>query len=231
MLVARLSLALVTQLFLAGIFLLTKDSHPWQAAASWWMVTGTLVDLGCLVLLIRLTRREGIRLVDLLGIQRSLVGRDLLLGLLYTVALVPAILIGSLLTQIFFGSPAPPQVSIAAGLPLWAALYSILVWPVVWAFTEETTYLGYALPRLEALFGRAWVPALLVVFFWALQHITMPLIFDGRYLLYRALSALPVTATITLLFYFRGRRLLPLMVMHWLSNALTAILAAFLVVR
>jgi hypothetical protein len=44
-----------------------------------------LIDAGCLALLWRLTRREGIRLFDLVGFERTRLVRDALLGL----ALIP----------------------------------------------------------------------------------------------------------------------------------------------
>lgn len=41
-----------------------------------------MIDAGCLALLWRLTRREGIRLFDLVGLERKRLGRDALLALL-----------------------------------------------------------------------------------------------------------------------------------------------------
>ncbi len=103
---------------------------------------------------------------------------------------------------------------------------SVLVWPVIWSMIEEATYLGYTLPRLEALTGNTAVSAALVSTVWALQHEALPLLPDGRYLVYRPLSALPVTLTTTLLYLLRGRRLPPLIVVHWASDAASALFAA-----
>jgi hypothetical protein len=50
-------------------------------------------------------------------------------------------------------------------LPIWAIVYSMTLWWVIWSPTEETTYQAYALPRLEALTGRTWVAFLIVGFF------------------------------------------------------------------
>ena len=72
----------------------------------------------------------------------------------------------------------------------------MLVWPALWAPAEELTYLGYALPRLEAWIGRG--PAAAVVsLVWAAQHLALPFIPDGRYLLSRMLTALTVTGSMT----------------------------------
>jgi hypothetical protein len=49
-------------------------------------------------------------------------------------------------SQILFGNPRAPIV--AGPLPLWAALYSVVIWPII----EQFTYIGYSLPNLEKLF-------------------------------------------------------------------------------
>jgi len=80
---ARTGLILLVQTVVATAFLVHGDPSPWRAQAPWWTVYATLVDLGCLLLLSRQARREGIRLVDLFGIERSQLGREILWGLLY----------------------------------------------------------------------------------------------------------------------------------------------------
>jgi hypothetical protein len=39
-----------------------------------------------------------------------------------------------------------------APLPLPAALYGVLVFPFIWGLTEQMTYNGYLVPRLQVLF-------------------------------------------------------------------------------
>jgi membrane protease YdiL (CAAX protease family) len=59
---------------------------------------------------------------------------------------------------LYRSAPAPMPVG---PVPLLGALYSLLIWPAIWAVAEELTYLGYALPRLEALTGHTWIALLL----------------------------------------------------------------------
>jgi hypothetical protein len=227
MLAARPVFALVTQLAVAAGFRLKRHPKPLLEAGRWWMVSGTLIDLLCLGMLTWLTRLEGIRLTHLLNVRRDRLGRDLVLALGDLVALLPAVGIGAALTRLFYGpSGQPPQVAVARGLPRVAAAYSVLVWPVLWSMTEEATYVGYTLPRLEALTGNTAVSAALVSAVWALQHEALPLLPDRRYLVYRPLSALPVTLSTTLLSLLRGRRLPPLMAAHWAADAASALFAA-----
>ena len=72
---ARLIFAVLAQALVAGLYMLKGHPTPWQAAAPWWIVYGTLIDIGCFVLLARLARREGIRLFDLISFQRQRLGR------------------------------------------------------------------------------------------------------------------------------------------------------------
>jgi hypothetical protein len=227
MLAARPLFALATQLAVTAGFRLKGHPRPLHEAGRWWMVSGTLTDLLCLGVLAWLTRREGIHLMDLLNMRRERLGRDLLLGLVDTVALAPAVGIGSALTRLFYGpSGKPPQVEVVRGLPRVASAYSVLIWPVIWGATEEATYVGYVLPRLEALTGDTAVSVALVTAVWTLQHEALPVLLDRRYLVYRPLSTLPIALTVTLLSLLQGRRLLPLIVPHWAANTATALLTA-----
>ena len=38
-------------------------------------------------------------------------------------------------------------------LPPLPALYAVLIFPLIWGITEQTTYNGYLLPRFQALSG------------------------------------------------------------------------------
>ena len=68
LLVGRSALMFVAQGLVAGILELLGSSTPWLSAGAWWTVYGTMVDLGCLMLMWTFTRREGIRLRDLLAL-------------------------------------------------------------------------------------------------------------------------------------------------------------------
>jgi hypothetical protein len=92
---ARTALILLVQSLLAGPFFLRGHADSWRAQAPWWTVYAVLIDLVCLLLLRRQTHREGIRLRDLLAIDRSRLPRELLWGLLYLALLFPIVAAGS----------------------------------------------------------------------------------------------------------------------------------------
>ena len=125
MLFARAACAVGAQALVAAVFALRSSTTPWHDAEPWLPVYGTLIDAGCLALLWRLTRREGIRLFDLVGFERTRLVRDALLGF----ALIPVSLVfilggiyaagwllyGTLTPPYLFGWPA------IAGRSIWRA--------------------------------------------------------------------------------------------------------------
>jgi membrane protease YdiL (CAAX protease family) len=221
MLFARTALAVVAQAIVAGILALRASATPWRDAGPWLPVYGTLIDAGCLALLWRLTRHEGIRLVDLVGFARSRLARDILLG----IALIPASLIfifGGVYGAgwLLYGTLTPPL--LFGSLPWPAALYGVLIFPFLWGITEQLTYNGYLLPRFQVL-GSTGFAIALVAFVWSLQHAFMPLTFDAKVMTFRLLSSVPNSVFQTLL-YLRLRRVLPLAIAHAVMDGASVLL-------
>lgn len=215
-LLARPALAVAAQGLVALVFAAQGSAQAWRDAEPWLPVYGTLIDMGCLVLLWRLTRREGIAPVDLLGLGRGSPARDILLGL----ALIPACLLFifggvAVSSLLVYGRIGGPQ--LGEPLPLAAALYAVTVWPLLWGFTEQMTYNGYLLPRFRKLCGTGSAVAI-VALIWSLQHAVMPLTFDPGFMLHRFLSSVP-NSVFMIAVCLRLRRLLPLVIAHWLMDA------------
>ena len=222
MLFARTVFAVAAQGVVAGVFFLRASQTPWHDAEPWLPVYATLIDAGCLALLWRFTRREGIGLFDLVGFERSRLGRDLLLGL----ALIPASLLfifGGTYAGGWIVYGAVQQPYFLGGLPLWASLYGVLVFPFLWGLTEQMTYNGYLLPRFQVLSRSTSVAVAVVAFVWAMQHAFMPLTFDAKFMAYRLLASVPNSLFETLL-YLRLRRVVPFALSHALMDGATVLI-------
>lgn len=111
MLFARAACAVGAQAIVAAIFALRASPTPWHDSEPWLPVYGTLIDAGCLALLWRLTRREDIRLFDLVGFERTRLVRGALLGF----ALIPVSLV-----FIFAGTYAAGWLAIAVVAFAWS---------------------------------------------------------------------------------------------------------------
>jgi hypothetical protein len=228
---ARTGLILLVQAVVATAFFMRGDPSPWRAQARWWTVYATLVDIGCLLLLSLQARREGIRLVDLFGIERSRLGREVLWGLLYFVVLFPIVAgLGSKLAGwLVYGTMHLTPGMLAPGLlserqlPHWAVVYSLSVFWLAWSPTEEVIYQAYCAARLRALTGSTWATVGLVGFWWAFQHSVFPLIFDWRLIVFRFLQFLPLVVVFQLI-YLRTRCLTRMIIMHWPMDLFAALL-------
>jgi hypothetical protein len=80
-------------------------------------------------------------------------------------------------------------------------------------------YYGYVMPRLKTLTGAGWQIVILVGVSHALQHITLPLLFDLRFMLWRFGMFLPFALFIACVVNWRPSLLPYLMVVHGLLDA------------
>jgi hypothetical protein len=223
MLFVRAVCAVAAQAVVAAVFALRASPAPWRDAEPWLPVYGTLIDAGCLMALLWLTRREGIGVFDLVGFERARLGRDTLLGF----ALVPVSLVFVLggvyaVAWPLYGTHTPPYLFGFGPLPWPAAFYGVLLWPLIWGLTEQMTYNGYLAPRFQVLCrstGQATA--------WALQHAFMPLTFDPKFMAFRLLASVPNSVFQTLL-YLRVRRLVPFVIAHVTMDAASVLIGLFL---
>ena len=112
-------------------------------------------------------------------------------------------------------------------LPLPAALYAALVWPFILGPTEQLTYNGYLVPRLQVLCRSTSLAIAWVAFSWSAQHIFMPLTFDARFMAFRLLSSVPFSVFVTHL-YLRLRRLIPFAIAHTLMDGASVLIGVLL---
>jgi hypothetical protein len=228
MVVARTLLSVAAQGLAILGFSLAHHPDPAGAAVAWWSVYDTLVDIGCLALLFVFLRREGLRIWDLVGFDRRRLLRDVLLGLGIIAVLFPLVMIGGsiLVSLLVYGTLQPdlPAGTFGRVLPLWGVLYSRMVWWVIWSFTEELTYQGYALPRLQAMTKRTVPVVLLIALFWSLQHCFLPFFPDARKFLFTFLEFVPIAIAMQLI-YLRIRRLPALLVAHWGMDLILSIMS------
>jgi hypothetical protein len=113
----------------------------------------------CLGLLARFTKREHIGIRDLIGKVRLRGGRDILAGIGLFLLVFPAFMGGSFVSSLLIYGSWDPERNLyllnVRTLALWGVVYSFAAWWLISAATEETTYQGYVLPRIEALSGHS----------------------------------------------------------------------------
>jgi hypothetical protein len=121
----RSILLILGQAFFALLYHWRDHPSPWSAAGAWWTVWGTLADAGCHAILYLLTRREDLRIGDLLG---TIVPQFFLRGLGYFFVIAPFSVVGSVLASwIVYGSwmaPLPAGLFVASFASLGHAVFA-----------------------------------------------------------------------------------------------------------
>lgn len=224
MLPARLALFAFWQMVAALGLVLLGVSDAWQASAAWWPVTAVLANLVCLGLLRNLYRQEGARFWDIFRIQRQTLKKELLillgaLTLTGPIAFIPNILSANWL----FGTQQAALDLFIQPLPLWGIVLAAVLFPVTIAVAELPTYFAYIMPRLELQVGR-WPAVLLSALFLGVQHCTLPLIWNGRFLMWRFIMFLPFALFLGLLLRWRPQLLPYLVVVHGLMDLATVLM-------
>lgn len=194
MLFLRWGLALGAQCVFAVGYMVAGAADPWNAAAAWWLTSFALAEVFNLWLLARLARREGLRLRDLyaFGDRSTLKGDLTWLALAFVVTAVAAAVPNPVIATALWGGPQRASDLLFRAVPVWVAWVTIVGFPIVHALTELPTYFGYVMPRLEALTRRPWLAMALCALALSTQHVFLPLIFDWRYLVWRATMFLPL---------------------------------------
>lgn len=197
------------------------NPNPWSTSVSLSNVYVTIfMDGGCLLLLAWLVRREGMRLRDLLGIDRRHLLRDILLGLGLMIVLIIVFYVTTIISYVitygpnFFETVMAQFGSTSSNKPMFVLWWSTLILPLSVGFIEEMTYRGFVLPRLVAITKHAWLAVLIMSIGFGAQHLALPLV-D----LQTSISRFIATFLSALIFfgpvYLKQKRLLPLVIAHW----------------
>ena len=148
------------------------------------------------------------------GMKRDLpllVGVVLLMG---PAALIPNLVLANAL----FNDSSDALALLVQPIPMWAAVIGLVAFPVTMAVAELPTYYGLILPRLQETWSNRWIALCVVVAWHAAQHVTLPLIFDVRFIAWRFFMFLPLAFLVAAAVQ-RRRSVLPyLMVVHGLLD-------------
>ena len=207
------------------------------AGLAWSTVTLTAVNLICLLLLRWRCRVEGISLRQIMGFRRQGWTTDLGIGLLWSIVLGALLMIG--ITGVVLAlHPAQGfaafehcftgDADFSFDLPVWLAVVSATVFPVLNAPMEELQYRGYSQPGLIAASKSPRIGIVVTAIGFGLQHVVF---------------SLTVTAAVAYVVGFflwglgagviarRQQRLAPLIIAHFFSNLFFGIIPLIFVLQ
>ena len=181
-----------------------------------WSVFATIVNILTVMLLSSVAKKEGMSFKELINYRKDQI-RIKALPLVIGFAAVGTA--GMYLAGLVCYGTVMPEVSVKlmAPIPPFFAIINLVLLPVTTALAEDGLYLGAGAGRIDDRYAAVIAPA----FFYALQHCFIPAIFDGRYMVYRFLSFLPLTVLFCL-YYRKKKDPVPVMISHVLLDLATA---------
>ncbi|TXT43713.1 MAG: hypothetical protein FD137_1739 [Spirochaetes bacterium] len=185
MLFIRPLLFLVTQSLIAAVLAVIGDASPWVSASKYWITFPVLANIATIFVLKSLYEKKGIRYVSLFKFSKTGWWKDLLISIgVFAGASFLAMAPNVWLASLVFGSQETAASLLFNRIPLWAVAVALL-WPVTQPFAELPLYFDYCMGEIKAISKNGIVSLLICSFALAFQHITLPLLFDAKYLLWR----------------------------------------------
>lgn len=219
MVFARITLFALMQTLIAFVFLITGNATPWESSINWWVLSVTLADLISIILLDHSTKAEGLRLKDIYTFYKKTWKKDILVTLLLFLIAGPiGFFPNGILATWLWGDPNAVLPLMFRPLPYAVVITLTFIFPIVNALTELPIYFGYSMPRLEIQWKNRWLAWALTGFMLSAQHIAFPLIFDGKFILWRLGMYLPFALIIAFFVRWRPRLLPYFMVVHGLMD-------------
>jgi hypothetical protein len=223
MLFSRSALFLFFQGLITLILMAFGTPSAWGESVRWWILGVTLANLVSLYLLVRLFKAEGKNFFETLRFSRTTWKTDLLWLVGFSVIALPlAAAPREPLGAAIFGDAMIPTKMMFLPLPTWAFVLSFLFPLTIW-FSELPTYFGYCMPRIAAQLKNSWLAWIIASFFLAAQHMFLPFILNGGFLLWRFAMFLPFALVTGLALKFRPRLLPYFVIGHALMDVTTVL--------
>jgi len=224
-LVSRLGFFVIIQALFALGFWLAGSTTAWDNSANWWPIVVTFSNVLSIALMSRLLQGEGQRYRDLFRIHKGNTLRDSLTVLgLFLIGGPLSYFPNPLLSKALWGDAQAVLPMLVRPLPLWAAYTALILFPLTQGLAELASYFGYSMPRLKSQGVRPWLAVSLPALVLGLQHIAVPLLFDPRFILWRALMFLPFAFFVGIVLHWRPRLLPYMAIVHVLMDLSFAIM-------
>lgn len=190
------------------LFAITTNQTLVQASR-WWSILCTVCNIITIALLMVICKSEGTTYKKLIGYEKE---QNNLKYSLIVVVLMFLLGIGGMYLFGFMIYGYVP-VTMVQPIPVWLAAMNVILLPLTVVFAELPLYFGYSLNRIEKITGSKTMSIAYPMFFYALQHSFIPLLYDWKHILFRFLSFLPLMLVFGII-YYKNRKLQPLMIGH-----------------
>ncbi len=185
LLFSRLFLFLSFQIFIA-LFL-----NSWEGSVKYWALSASLANIVGIVLLAILFNQENISFFSIFRFQKGNLKGDLIWFLILLLISVPIAIIPSLaLSTLLWGNTEYYHQVLFQSLNRTLVYCLLFVYPLTTGLAELATYFGYIMPRLKGYFKSQWIVIALPILAFSLQHCTLPLVFETKFIFFRGVMYL-----------------------------------------
>lgn len=194
---------------IVGLLFARLTNQTLEQTSRWWSIICTICNVITIVLLMIICKSEATSYKELIGYQKGQGNGK------YTLSIVLLMLLLGMGGMYGFGFViyGYVPVSMLQPIPIWLASINLILLPLTVVFAELPLYFGYALNSIERITGSKTLSIVYPMFFYALQHSFIPLLFDWKHILFRFLSFLPLILVLGLI-YYKNKKLEPLMIGH-----------------
>ncbi len=199
-------------IFLNGSNLTGKELKD---ISNWWTIVATIVNILTIIMLVAISQKNDMTYWDLISYKKGTtkVKQIVIISTIILVVGTGGMYLAGFLCYGVIPYSSPMMIAPIAKM---LAIINFFILPVSTAFAEDGLYLGCGVNVIK----NRWTGVIIPAFFYALQHCFIPTLLDGKYILYRFLSFLPLT--IILCWYYRKKRNpVPIMVGHVLIDIMT----------
>lgn len=205
-------------LFVAAFFLLSLMSgEKLENLSQWWSVIASIINIAFIGILLFLCTKQKITYGKLIGYEKGKC--KWYVALLIVVSMLIVGMGGMYLAgYVCYGVFPYLAPMLIAPIPLILAIVNLFLLPITTTLAEDGLYLGLGVNYIK----NKWIAIFVPAFFYAIQHSFIPMLLDGRHIMYRFLSFLPLTLWICY-WYYKNRNPLPIMIGHGILNVATAV--------
>lgn len=194
---------------IVGLLFARLTNQTLGQASRWWSIICTICNVITIFLLVAICKSEGISYKKLIGYEKGQGNAK------YTLLIIMLMLLLGMGGMYGFGFMiyGYVPVTMVQPIPVWLASINLIFLPLTVVFAELPLYFGYALNGIERVTGDKILSIVYPMFFYALQHSFIPLLYDWKHILFRFLSFLPLMFVLGII-YYKNRKLHPLMIGH-----------------
>lgn len=201
-----------------GLFFAVLSGQSLIESAKWWPILCVVFNIITILVLKMVCKLEGMKYRALINYKK---GHINLIYVFTIILLMLSVGVGGmyLFGLIIYGYI--PTILIQP-IPVWIAVINTVLLPVTIVFAELPLYFGYSFNRINDSSGNKLFAMVYIVFFYALQHSFIPLMFDWKYIMFRFFSFLPLMIVLSII-YSKKKALGPLMIGHGILDLATGI--------